>query len=47
MMSEVMVATHTASLFLPNEVMKHVEWVGAVFIIGAYFLEILEIPSPD
>ena len=47
MMSEVMVATHTASLFLPNEVMEHVEWVGAVFIIGACFIETLASPSPD
>ena len=44
MMSEVMVATLTASLFLPNEVMEYVQWVGAVFIIVACFIEILASP---
>ena len=47
MMSEVMVATLTASLFLPNEVMGFIEWLGAVFIIGACFVEIIASPSPD
>ena len=46
-MSEVMVATRTANLFLPNELMRHIEWVGAVFIIGACFIETLASPSSD
>ena len=47
MMSEIMVATLTASLFLPNAVMGFIEWAGALVIIGACFVEILAGPSPD
>jgi hypothetical protein len=47
MMSEFMVATLTASLFLPNEVMGFIEWLGPVFVIVACFIEILASTSPD
>lgn len=41
MMSEVLVAVISASLFLPEERMGPVEWIGAVMIIGACLIEVL------
>ena len=46
-MSEFMVATLTASPFLPSEVMGFIEWLGPVFIIVACFVEILASPYSD
>ena len=43
-MGQVMVATLTANLFLSNGVMEFFEWLGAVFVIGACFVEILASP---
>ncbi len=40
MMSEVLVAVLTASIFLPEEKMAMLEWVGAVLIIGACLVEV-------
>ena len=45
MMTEVMVATVTASLFLPDEVMGPIEWIGACLIVGACLLEVIEKPA--
>ena len=45
-MNEGMVVTLTASLFLPNEIMRFIEWFGAVFIFVTSFVEILA-SSPD
>jgi drug/metabolite transporter (DMT)-like permease len=45
MMTEVMVATLTASLFLPNEAMGVIEWIGATLIVGACLVEVLEQPA--
>jgi drug/metabolite transporter (DMT)-like permease len=44
MITEVLVATLTASLFLPNEAMGLFEWIGATLIVGACFVEILMHP---
>ena len=44
MITEVLVATLTASLFLPNEAMGLIEWIGATLIVGACFVEILVHP---
>ncbi|SHK24111.1 EamA-like transporter family protein [Shimia gijangensis] len=45
MMSEVLVAGITASLFLPEERMSGIEWAGAVLILGACLVEVLLTPS--
>ena len=45
MMSEVIVATFTASLMLPEEAMGMLEWIGACLIIGACVVEIFEAPA--
>ena len=45
MMTEVIVATVTASLFLPNEVMGPIEWIGACLIVGACLVEVIERPA--
>ncbi len=45
MMSEVLVAAITASLFLPHERMNGIEWLGAALIIGACLVEVLLAPS--
>jgi drug/metabolite transporter (DMT)-like permease len=45
MMTEVMVAALTASLFLPNEAMGVIEWIGATLIVGACLVEVLEQPA--
>jgi drug/metabolite transporter (DMT)-like permease len=45
MMTEVMVATITASLFLPDEVMGPIEWIGACLIVGACLVEVIERPA--
>ena len=47
MISEVIIVKLTASFFLPNEVTGFIDQVGTVFIIGAYFVEILESPFPN
>ncbi|MGB0798715.1 MAG: EamA family transporter, partial [Planktomarina sp.] len=41
MMTEVIVAILTASIFLPEEAMNTLEWIGAALIIGACLVEIL------
>ena len=41
MMSEVITAVISASLFLPEETMGPVQWVGAALVVGACFLEVL------
>ena len=45
MMSEVIVATLTASWMLPEEAMGMLEWIGACLIIGACVVEIFEGPA--
>ena len=45
MMTEVIVATLTASLLLPEEAMGMLEWIGACLIIGACVVEIFEGPA--
>ena len=45
MMSEVLMAVATASIFLPNERMSALAWTGAALIIGACLVEVLL--SPD
>ncbi|MBS9715965.1 DMT family transporter [Pseudohalocynthiibacter aestuariivivens] len=47
MMSEVLVAVITASLFLPEEHMSPIEWLGAVLIIGACLFEVLLTPREN
>ena len=47
MMSEVIVAVITASLFIPEERLSGLEWFGAVMIIGACLLEVLFTPKPQ
>lgn len=44
MMSEVMVAVISASLFLPEEWMSPIEWVGAALIVSACLIEVLSGP---
>jgi len=46
-MTEVIVATLTASLMLPEEAMGMLEWVGACLIVGACVVEIFEAPAPQ
>ncbi|MEM6933696.1 MAG: DMT family transporter [Pseudomonadota bacterium] len=45
MMSEVLVAVISASIFLPEERMSMIEWGGAILIIGACLLEVLSTPT--
>ena len=45
MMSEVLMAVLSASIFLPEERMSAVEWGGAVLIIGACLAEVLLTPQ--
>lgn len=45
MMSEVLVAAFTASLFIPEERMNVIEWTGAALIIGACLVEVLLTPA--
>lgn len=45
MMSEVLVAAITASLYLPEERMNGLEWFGAALILGACLVEVLLTPS--
>ncbi len=45
MMSEVLMAVLSASLFLPEERMSAVEWAGAILIIGACLAEVLLTPQ--
>lgn len=40
MMSEALVAIVTASLFLPEETLSAVQWLGAILIVGSSVLEI-------
>ncbi len=47
MMSEVLAAVITASLFLPEERMSLIAWVGAALIVGACLLEVLMTPLQD
>jgi drug/metabolite transporter (DMT)-like permease len=47
MMTEVIVATLTASLLLPEEAMGMLEWIGACLIVGACVVEIFEEPAPN
>ncbi|MEM7505281.1 MAG: DMT family transporter [Pseudomonadota bacterium] len=48
MMSEVLVAVISASIFIPEERMGLVEWIGAAMIIGACLIEVLTIAEkPD
>ncbi|MBY8976491.1 DMT family transporter [Rhodobacteraceae bacterium NNCM2] len=44
MMSEVLVAVISASIFLPEEVMSTVEWIGGGLIICACLIEVLSTP---
>lgn len=44
MMSEVLTAVLTASLFLPEERLSAIEWAGAVLIIGACLFEVFLTP---
>ncbi len=46
MMSEVLTAVITASLFLPEERMSLVEWAGAAMIVGACLVEVFLAPQP-
>ena len=45
MMSEVLMAVISASLFLPEERMSGIEWAGAVLIIAACLAEVLLTPN--
>lgn len=47
MMSEVLLAVITASIFLPEEAMSLVAWCGAVLIVGACFIEVFAGASED
>ncbi|MCG8369106.1 MAG: DMT family transporter, partial [Proteobacteria bacterium] len=46
MMSEVLTAVITASLFLPEERMSALEWAGAALIVGACLAEVFLTPQP-
>ena len=47
MMSEVLLAVVSASLFLPEEAMSLMAWCGAVLIIAACFIEVFSVvPEP-
>ena len=45
MMSEVLVAIATASIFLPEETLNPTQWTGAVFIIVASMVELVGNPK--
>lgn len=45
MMSEVLTAVITASLFLPEERMSALEWAGAALIVGACLVEVFLTPQ--
>ena len=45
MMSEVLTAVLTASLFLPEERLSAVEWAGAALIVGACLIEVFFVPQ--
>ena len=45
MMSEVLMAVASASIFLPEERMSMLAWTGAALIIGACLLEVLVMPQ--
>lgn len=45
MMSEVLTAVLTASMFLPEERLSAVEWAGAALIVGACLIEVLLTPQ--
>jgi len=47
MMTEVIIATLTASWMLPQEAMGMLEWIGACLIVGACVVEIFEAPAPQ
>ena len=47
MMSEVMTAVISASLFLPEEQMSLIQWGGAALIIGACLVEVLGTSASD
>ncbi|MEM8790443.1 MAG: DMT family transporter [Pseudomonadota bacterium] len=45
MMSEVLVAVISASIFLPEERMASLEWLGALLVIAACLIEVLATPT--
>jgi drug/metabolite transporter (DMT)-like permease len=45
MMSEVLMAVVSASIFLPEEAMSLIAWCGAILIIAACFIEVFSVPS--
>ncbi|UZD91863.1 DMT family transporter [Cognatishimia activa] len=45
MMSEVLVAVISASIFLPEERLGLVQWIGAVMIVGTFFIETVSLPA--
>ena len=45
MMSEVLMAVASASIFLPEERMSMLAWTGAALIIGACLIEVLVAPQ--
>lgn len=45
MMSEVLVAVLSASLLIPEERLGSIEWIGAILILSACFIEVLGTPS--
>lgn len=47
MMSEVIVAVISASLFLPAERMSPIEWIGAVLIVAACVIEVTTTPASE
>ncbi len=47
MMSEVLVAVVSASIFLPEEYMSLIEWMGAGLIIAACLIEVFATPQSD
>lgn len=45
MMSEVLVAVITAAIFLPEERLGLVQWIGAAMIVGTFFIETMTLPK--
>lgn len=45
MMSEVLVAVITAAIFLPEERLGLVQWIGATMIVGTFFIETMTLPK--
>jgi len=45
MMSEVLVAVVSASIFLPEERLGLLQWIGAVMIVGTFFIETVTLPA--